>query len=245
VRWNWLFDCGSDRSYQQVVRGYLHWAGINCLDGLLLTHGDAFHIGGTVNLLRDFPRVHLIDNPVPDRSTVHQGLQHLFKENRIKPDDLAAGDHFRLSHEVIAHVLFPPRRFSASTADDQAYVVRLRITPSTSILLMSDSGRKTEDALLAHGLDLRSDIVVKGQHHSGPSGSGLFLDAVRPRLVIATSRDFPEYERISDEWVTNLQRRGIKLLRQDETGAVELKFSGKEWSARAYLTGETFRNVSR
>jgi competence protein ComEC len=110
---------------------------------------------------------------------------------------------------------------------------------------MSDSGKKTEDALLAHGLDLHSDIVVKGQHHSGHSGSGLFVDAVRPRLVIATSRDFPEYERISDEWMTNLQRRGIKLFRQDETGAVELKFSGKEWSARAYLTGETFRNVSR
>ena len=242
---NWLFDCGSDRSYQQVVRGYLHWAGVNWIDGLLLTHGDALHIGGTVNLLRDFPSVHLIDNPMPDRSTVHQGLQHLFKENGIKPEDLAAGDHFRLSREVTAHVLFPPRRFSVSTADDQAYVVRLRIAPSTSVLLMSDSGQKTEDALLAQGLDLHSDVVVKGQHHSGHSGSGLFLDAVRPRLVIATSRDFPEYERISDEWVADLQRRSIKLFRQDETGAVELKFSSKEWSAHAYLTGETFRSVSR
>src|SRR6266568_3359138 len=25
---NWLFDCGSDRSYQRVVREYLHWAGV-------------------------------------------------------------------------------------------------------------------------------------------------------------------------------------------------------------------------
>jgi beta-lactamase superfamily II metal-dependent hydrolase len=94
-------------------------------------------------------------------------------------------------------------------------------------------------------LDLHSDIVVKGQHHSGHSGSRLFQDAVRPLLVIATSHDFPEYERISDEWAADLQRRAIKLFRQDETGAVELKFSGKEWSARAYLTGETFRSVSR
>src|SRR5205809_4511624 len=99
---NWLFDCGSDRSYQRVVREYLRWAGVNRLDGLLLTHGDALHIGGAAKLLRDFPHVHLIDNPAPDRSAVHQALQRLFRENRIKSDGLAAGDHFRLSSKVTA-----------------------------------------------------------------------------------------------------------------------------------------------
>src|SRR6266566_9950140 len=163
---NWLFDCGSDRSYQRVVREYLHSAGVNRLDGLLLTHGDALHIGGAAKLLRDFPRVHLVDNPAPDRSTVHQGLQRLFRESGIKPEELIAGDSFRLSSEVTPHVLFPPRLFSAPTTDDQAYVIYLSIAPSASILLMSDSGKNTEDALLASGLDLHSDILIKGQHHS-------------------------------------------------------------------------------
>ena len=242
---NWLFDCGSDRSYEHVVREYLHWAGVNRLDGVLLSHGDALHIGGAAKLLRDFPHVHLIDNPAPDRSAVHQALQRLFRENRIKSDGLAAGDHFRLSSKVTAHILFPPRLLSASMADDETYVIHLLIAPSMSALLMSDSGKKTEDALLASGADLHSEIVIKGQHHSGHSGSSQILDAVQPRVVIATSRDFPEYERISDEWAADLQRRGVKLFRQDEAGAVELKFSGTEWSARAYLTGETFRSVSR
>src|SRR6059036_2066012 len=44
---NWLFDCGNERNYQRVVREYLHWAGINRLSGLLLSHGDALHLGGT------------------------------------------------------------------------------------------------------------------------------------------------------------------------------------------------------
>ena len=54
---DWLFDCGSERSYQRVVREYLHWAGVNRLSGLLLTHGDALHLGGTEQLLDDFPRI--------------------------------------------------------------------------------------------------------------------------------------------------------------------------------------------
>jgi competence protein ComEC len=110
---------------------------------------------------------------------------------------------------------------------------------------MSDNGEDTERALLGNGSNLQSDILVKGQHYSGISGSVPFLDAVRPRLIIATSREFPEHERINEQWIEQLRVSGIKLFRQDETGAVQLNFSGDEWSARAYLTGEIFRSVSR
>src|SRR5205814_1484007 len=37
---DWLFDCGSARDYERVLRPYLHAAGVNGIDGLLLTHGD-------------------------------------------------------------------------------------------------------------------------------------------------------------------------------------------------------------
>jgi len=245
---DWLIDCGSERSYERVVREYLHWAGVNRLTGLVLTHGDSQHIGGVTQLLSDFPRVRLVDNPAPDRSLIHRRLSRIVSglEGRgRKPDELAAGDNFHLSRGAIAHVLFPPRGFAGATADDQALVIRLSIEPSTFVLFMSDNGEETERALLSNGSNLPSDILVKGQHYSGISGSAPFLDAVRPRLIIATSREFPDRERISEQWAEQLRARGIKLFRQDETGAVELSFTGDEWRARAYLTGEVFRSVSR
>jgi len=228
-----------------VVREYLHWAGVNRLSGLLLTHGDALHLGGTAQLLDDFPRVHVADNSAPDRSTIHRRLQRLFQHRGIKTDALAAGDSFPLSRDVTANVLFPPRSFSSPIADDQAYVVHLLIRPAASMLFMSDSGIKTEQALLPGHLNLSSDIIVKGQHHFGESGSEAFLNAARPRLIIATSRDFPDHERISDMWVEELQRRDIKLFRQDQTGAVILRFGRERWEAQSYLTGETFRSANQ
>ncbi len=244
---DWLIDCGSQRSYDRVVRNYLHWAGVNRLTGVVLTHGDSQHIGGITQLLSDFPRVWVIDNPAPDRSIIHRRLARILGREKSghKPDELAAGDNFHLSRDAIGHVLFPPRGFAGATTDDQALAIRLSIEPGGSVLFMSDNGAETERALLSNGSDLQSEILVKGQHHSGISGSVPFIDAVRPRLIIATSNEFPEYERISEEWAEQLRARGIKLFRQDQTGAVELKFSGREWSARAYLTGEVFRSVSR
>ena len=59
---------------------------------------------------------------------------------------------------------------------------------NTLVMFMSDNGAETERALLSNGSDLQSEILVKGQHHSGISGSVPFIDAVRPRLIIATSR---------------------------------------------------------
>src|SRR5581483_4521783 len=135
-------------------------------------------------------------------------------------------------------------KFQIRTADDQAYVVRVLVAPATSILFMSDSGAATEQQLMAQRLHLRSDIIVKGQNHSGGSGSDAFLDAVKPRLIIASSREFPSYERVSDQWAENLQKRGIKLFRQDQTGAVILRFRQGGWEAQSYFTGEIFRSSS-
>lgn len=241
----WLFDCGSERDYQRLLRPYLHAAGMNRLRGLLLSHGDSLHIGGAESLLRDLLPEVLIDNPAVDRSIVHRRLHSVFADGHINSLNLSYGENFRLSRDVAGKILFPPRGFRAATADDQALVVQLTVQPRVRILFMSDGGYQTENALLPSGVDLRSDILIKGQHHSGQSGSDPFLDAVRPRLIIATSRDFPEYERISDDWAERVRARGIKLFRQDETGAVELFFGEREWNARAYITGETFRRANR
>ena len=72
-----------------------------------------------------------------------------------------------------------------------------------------------------------------------------FIEAVQPRLIVATSRESPIAEKLSDEWAGEMAARGIKLFRQDQTGAVEIEFRDGEWQARSYLTGETFRSSNR
>ena len=243
---DWLFDCGSERDQEIQLRPYLRARGVNRLDGLVLTHGDSLHIGGAAAVLSTCSPKKLIDNPLSDRSLVHRRLRAAFGALRIQPITPAARDNISLGRDLIARILFPPRDWTVTRADDQAFVIQLlSAAMPMPVLLMSDSGDSTETALLNTRADLRSDILIKGQHLSGISGSAAFLDAVRPKLIIATSRDFPEHERIADEWAEKVRARGIKLFRQDETGAVELRFRRDEWQARAYVTGEIFRSSAR
>jgi beta-lactamase superfamily II metal-dependent hydrolase len=242
---DWLFDAGPARDYDRVVRQYLRSRGVNRLDGIALTHGDASHIGGAEGVLLDFRPRQFIDTAASDRSPIHRKLSGLVGSGSNARKVLAPGDAFELSRDVEARMLFPPRDSEAKRADDKALVIRLLVAGKSKALLLSDSGAATEDFLLKNYPDLRADVVIKGQHHSGISGSSAFLDAVRPQAIIATSRDFPENERIKGDWADAVRARGIKLFRQDETGEVQLRFFRDRWEANCYATGETFRSTSR
>jgi beta-lactamase superfamily II metal-dependent hydrolase len=102
----------------------------------------------------------------------------------------AAGDGFDLSRDVKARVLFPSRGFEGKKSDDQALVIQLVVSDRARVLIMSDSGVATEQSLLNKYPELRSDIIVKGQHYSGISGSDAFLDRVQPEAIVATVTRF-------------------------------------------------------
>ncbi|MBA3544191.1 MAG: ComEC/Rec2 family competence protein [Chthoniobacterales bacterium] len=239
---DWLLDAGSARDYERFLRDYLHSRGIDRLDGLLLSHGDSLHLGGAVPLLDEFQPREVIDNGAPDRSTLHRALAAKLS----RPAIATSGNVFTLSPRVTARILHPPAGMRAKAADDQALVVQLAIDQRYRVLLMSDSGLEIERALLAQpNENLRSEILIKGQHHTGVSGSSEFLDAVQPKLIVASSRDFPARERIPDDWARSVRDRGTKLWRQDETGAVRLEFFRNRWEATAFMSQETLRSSSR
>ena len=153
-RADWLFDCGSARDYEQVLRPYLHFAGVNRIDGLLLTHGDSLHIGGAEPLLQDFSPAVLIDNPSADRSTIHRRLRDIFAFRRL---NATTHEKFPISSDVAAQILFPPLEFRANTADDQAFVVQLSM--KTAKLFRQDESGAVELEFGADHWEARSYLT--------------------------------------------------------------------------------------
>ncbi len=169
---DWLIDCGAARDFRRVLRGYLRSRGINRLDGVLLTHGDAGHLGGAASIERSFHPRAWMDNGAPDRSSTHKTLVAFLAQQQTDRQSRAAPDELQLAKNVTCRLLFPPADFSASNANDQATVIQLEVAQRWRVLLMSDAGEPTERWLLRrYGDELASDILIKGQHQSGVSGS--------------------------------------------------------------------------
>jgi competence protein ComEC len=242
--YDWLIDCGGQRNYKHTLKSFLHSNGINRIEGILLTHGDAQHIGAAAETVADFAPREIYDNPLDVRSAVQRRLSGALQLARIKPRHLVRGDSLFFGNDVHADVLYPTPDLKITAADDAPLIVQL-VIENVRVLFESDAGANAEAALLKAGDNLASDILIKGQHHSGGSGTAQFLDVVKPKIIIATSRPSPIAEQITEEWTREVAQRGIKLFRQDQTGAVEIQFGNEGWRTRAYLTGETFRSSSR
>ena len=236
-RRDWLVDCGNASAFTYTLAPYLRSRGVNTLDGLVLTHGDSHHIGGAAELLRNLPVAEVIDTPPRDRSSYRRAL-HASLEAAGKGKALVArGDTLTLAPGVVLHVLFPPEGFRASCADDQALVLRLDAA-GRRILLSSDAGFLTENWLLENAPPeaLRSDLWIKQMHANDFSGTPDFIQAVRPSVIVASSTAFPPEEQIKEEWAAQVEALGIRLLRQDRTGAVRITLDTHgAWQAEPFL----------
>jgi competence protein ComEC len=242
---DWLIDAGPARDYDRVLLPYLRARGVNRLEGFVLTQGDSAHLGGAGKIVADFRPRHLIDTTATDRSALHRKFFAFLATKQRTPRFCQAGDEVKFSRDVTARILFPPANLQCTRADDLALVLQLFVSGKPRVLLMSDSGETTEQFLLKNYSDLRCEVLIKGQHHSGVSATTAFLERVRPQAIVATSRDFPESERLQPEWIEGVRARGIKLFRQDETGAMQIRLYRDYWEATAYVPGETLRSSSR
>jgi beta-lactamase superfamily II metal-dependent hydrolase len=78
-----------------------------------------------------------------------------------------------------------------------------------------------------------------GRHESGICGSDAFLTAVAPRVIVSSYANFPQAERIPERWAAWVERSGIRLLRQDRTGAVLINWTDRGLELRGFVSGET------
>ena len=241
----WLLDCGSKRQFDGVVLPWLHSRGKSTPDGLVLTHGDARHIGGAAGLIETDPPGVVVESVLEDRSSQRHQIKKRLEELRIPKSLHRSGDSIRISRETTLKIIYPPSGIPLDVADDKAFVVRLD-TADARILFLSDAGPPTIEWLLKNAaLELPADILVKGAHRSGISMDTAFADAVRPRLIVSTAAPFPETERPDEHWISLIEHRGIRVFHQDVTGAVRIDLRQSGFQASGFFDGSRFSSPSK
>jgi beta-lactamase superfamily II metal-dependent hydrolase len=107
------------------------------------------------------------------------------------------------------------------------------------VLFLSDAGPATFRWLLDNcPAEIAADALVLGRHRHGITVDEEFLKAVDPLLIVASAVDFPQNEKIDESWADMVRSMGIRLLRQDESGAATLRFLKNGIEADGFFSGE-------
>ena len=216
-----LLDCADRTGFKYHVAPSLQRLGI-FPDSVVLSHADGGHLGGGAAVWAAFP-IRQVLLPVERarsrayqawvKEAPHAGIQTLqaadFRE-------LPMPDGARLE---VLHV--PDGSNKNASADDRVAIFRLHWR-GWKLLFTSDAGIDTETQLLAAHKDLTADVIIAGHHRHDPSLGDALLDAVNPRIIIASHADSPVSEKLKPETVDYWRSRGIHVIHQGESGGVSI-----------------------
>lgn len=202
---HWLIDCGGRRHFRRTVQPHLEMAAVNRLAGMVLTHGDSDHAGAAELVRGAFGVGRVLGGDGGDGG-----------------EELRAGSVHELDEGVVLRVLFPPEGWQAGVADDRCAVFMLEAY-GVRVLLLGDAGFAAEKQLSEAGVDLRSDVMVKGWHGSDHSGLPETLAASGARVVVVHRGHFPPSEDPPPEWQRRVAACGMQEVDLGRSGAVVLR----------------------
>lgn len=232
----WLLDCGSENQAGRILLPALQQYGLRALDGLVLSHADSAHVGGTASVFEALSPSVIFKTPFKERSaqvkTLHQRL--LSMGAPVAP--ISANTQLCPPGPLCWEVLYPPSDLRASAADDQCLILR-GDTPFWKILYTADAGLPAERWLLEHARpQLSADIWIRGSHGRELTGSEDFVKAVNPKVIIVAGSRFHKNPAPLEAWTQKWREQGVAVWRQEECGAVE-GWSGNTNRLRSFLTG--------
>ncbi|WP_210366903.1 DNA internalization-related competence protein ComEC/Rec2 [Bacillus sp. REN3] len=212
------FDPGKD-----TVLPLLKSKGIRKLDKLILTHGDADHIGGAAALIEEIGIGQIVMPRYVDRSALEEEIIKLARKKKVPlyfgGDGTAwtsPGGKFRLMNP------------SGENADrNENSIVMLADISGKQWLFTGDLGTEGEAALLRRYPQLGTDVLKVGHHGSKTSTSAGFLDRLRPDYAVISVKKKNRYGHPSSEILDRLRESGIRIYRTDENGAIIYRFKGE------------------
>ena len=159
------------------------------LDLVILTHTDADHLVGLLEVLQRYRVAAVLDNPYPRDSPGWREWQAVLQAEGATVVSAREGVVVKLGKDVVLKVLHPPEPLMGGTdadANNNATVLQLRYGDAT-FLLTGDVELAAELSMMSQGLDLES-TVLKVAHHGSRSSTGTeFLEWVNPRLAVISA----------------------------------------------------------
>lgn len=199
------------------------------IDAAILTHPHLDHYGGFRSVFKRYTVRSFYTENLSKDTKEGKTLKADLAVERLSAKFLVDSAGFKNKDGVVLKTLSPSRNMYQNTSNDinQDSVVLLLTYGNFEILLTGDAESEVLDTLAGRVGDID---VLKVPHHGSAKGmTQEMLRFLKPELAVASVGKTNRYGHPSKKALETLAAEGIKTMRTDQDGEVEIVSDGKKW----------------
>jgi competence protein ComEC len=201
---------------KKAVLPFIKGKGIRKIDGLILSHGDMDHAGGTFFLINHFP-VEMMYLPKNDKlGELEAEIIESGEKLGINIIPLSKGMEWGFDNSRFL-VLHPSQKNSSS---NNRSVVLWAMFYHTSFLFTGDVEKEAEDDIINNFKSLKTDVLKVAHHGSNTSTKEQFLKLAKPEFAIVSTGRNNIYGHPAKDVISRLKDNKIRIYRTDRHGDI-------------------------
>jgi competence protein ComEC len=220
---------------EAVVSEYLWWRGLDHVDYILATHGDADHIDGLNDVARNFKVRAALVARTPIRDPEYARFSDTLTNEKIPLRLIGAGDVLRFGN-VTATVLWPAASANpnAPSRNNDSIVLRLQVG-ERALLLTGDIELAGEELLLQSKQNLNADVVKVAHHGSRTSSTAPFIVATQSGFAVISVGQTSIFGHPNQEVVDRWKNSGAEVLTTGNSGTITVTTDGRDLKVTTYV----------
>ena len=222
-----LIDGGSNKAVLKELGKVMPFYD-RTIDAVIATHPDKDHIGGLVEVLKNYRADFVMEPGVSSDTGVYQELEKTIADKNLPRILARRGMLLNLGEGARLNILFPNRNTEGWETNTASIVAKL-VYGNNSFLLTGDSPIVIEKYLsMIDGRNLKSDVLKTGHHGSRTSTSESFAGLVSPQYTVISAGKNNQYGHPHKEVLDILDKIKSVILKTYENGTVTFSSDGEE-----------------
>lgn len=228
-----LIDGGPDRSVLSCLSGHMpFWE--RTLDLVILTHPHADHFLGLMDVIDRYITLSFDTERLSNKTQSFKGLGSVIAAKKIPQRFVFAGDKYKLGEDISLVVEAPssdflrrssPNGVIGESGELASLILKLTYKDFDLFLTGDAQGEVLREVV---SKDYDSIEVLQVPHHGSRTGlSNEIIDVIAPKLAVISVGAANRYGHPSPEVLQMLAEKGIKILRTDRQGDIEIVSDGR------------------
>lgn len=221
-----LIDGGSNKAILKELGKVMPFYD-RTIDAVIATHPDKDHIGGLIEVLKNYHTDFVMEPGVSSDTGAYQELEKTIADKKLPKILARRGMSLNLGDGAQLNILFPDRNTEGWETNTASIVAKL-VYGDNSFLLTGDSPLAIEKYLsMIDGRNLKSDVLKAGHHGSRTSTSESFASLVSPQYAVISAGKNNKYGHPHKEVLDILEKIKSVILKTYEKGTISFSSDGE------------------